>query len=179
MKKLLIAALIIVFCSSVSAQSGVKIPDNITVELNDLEGDFYTHEGLFTGTLTQTDFPYIVAEREDTFTGLISYGDFLQLEKSGKDISMTQANTGFLIPLTRGDHETVEGKRDSIEKRTLLQEAGPSFSYPELTEPVVRIALQIPYRIDGFQETVENRRKIKVENKDLKGNELVISFRLE
>ncbi len=154
-----------------AAPAGATVPDNMTLELSGLSGDFYTEDGGFAGTSTESEYPYIAVERPGTVTGIVGFGEFVQLERFSGTASITQETTGFLVPVTEGDRSRIERRRDAVVSKTFLDQVEPSFSFAS-AEPMLKISLIRDFRFSGASRETRSG-KIRIENT---GGRATVSF---
>jgi len=153
-----------------------ETPENITVQLSGLDGSSYyaDDEQISTGkTLRIVEYPYIVSDKP---AGIISYGDFIKLSRPSSDtVSLTQQASSFILPHTSGGVQAIESREDSINDRDFLQRISPSFNYMIPEQQTIRVILKPKQKIKGFTGTYQSH-EIKVENKGLDGEELVVNM---
>ncbi|MFB6199785.1 MAG: hypothetical protein ABEJ83_02815 [Candidatus Nanohaloarchaea archaeon] len=128
-----------------------SMPDNITLTLEAnlsssdnvyFDGKSVSGEESFT---PPAELPYIVSESNSYVTGLVE-SSFLrakrEIDVKNRLTFTRRGNRGsFLIPFTRGDHETIKERESLILNHKLLESLKPSFGYFIPSEPLVKVIL--------------------------------------
>lgn len=91
------------------------------------------------------EFPYIVSEGNNRIAGIVS-SDLIRVERT-LDTENTllmekeAEEASFIVPFTKGDHETVEDHQERILSNRFLEQVSPSFSFFIPENPVIKVAL--------------------------------------
>lgn len=154
-------------------------PENVTLEISGLAGTFYGDgQQISSGqTIRIAEYPYIVAEQSSTVTGIVSYGDFIKFSRPSQDtLSLTQTETGFIVPFTSGNHGDIEDRQELVLNREFLNQLSPNFAFfiPEI--PTVKVILEPTTNATGFRSTLRGQVEITAANQGLKNGDLVVDF---
>ncbi|MFB6245048.1 MAG: hypothetical protein ABEJ03_01745 [Candidatus Nanohaloarchaea archaeon] len=93
------------------------------------------------------EFPYIVNEDGSTVSGIVapSFRSATRSSGSGEvNISLERRadSSGFMVPLTREDHEDIEDDQEAVLSRTFLSSQDPNFAGFPAGEPELRTFLK-------------------------------------
>lgn len=155
---LLIAGLFLLMLFPSSAQNNEV--ENITLELEFSSGnDVYVDgqsvsEGFHKAE--NIDYAYIVSDQP---VGIVSYGELNSInystEGSNDVFRVEQTESTFLVPNTGDSYIEIEDDEEGIEDRSFLNNYNPSFAFPELESPVVRVILDPIVETKGFEQRLK------------------------
>jgi len=154
-------------------------PDNVSVELSLNAENVYVdgeeaEERVYNPI--ELNYPYMVSED----TGIVNYGNLLSLEYSSGSsevLEITQQDRGnFLLPLTGDMPSSIDRREDMVTERIFLNQMSPSFNYPIYQDPMVKVAYQPEYEVDGFEGSETERVSLAVRNGFTEGNNTLLNI---
>ena len=120
---------------------------------------------------SEIDYPYITSDQP---AGIVGLGELesINYSSNGKEVlEVTQKDGSFIIPNTRGGHTVLEDDEDDIRSRRFLERVNPSFAFPPVETPTVRVIYRSDVKIDGFEGRAENSVELYSRHKLNSGSE--------
>lgn len=154
-------------------------PENVTLEVSGLEGEFRADDiSISSGeTRTLVEYPYVVAENSNRVRGVVGYTNFTRLSRtSSNTVTLTQSGSTFLVPHTEAEVADIENEQDEILSNRFLDSISPSFGFPEPEAPTIRIVRTPDHKVKGFKGTLAGDINLRVKNKGLEASQLVIEI---
>lgn len=130
-----------------------RAPENVTLEFDfnlSSSDDVYFDDEKVNGEQDFTPpaaFPYLISESnsESIVSGIVA-NSFTKASRSFSNsknrLSMTRSGAGgFILPFTRGDIDSINGKEDAIMNRGFVNSISPNFGFIQINEPSVKVRL--------------------------------------
>ncbi|PSG98503.1 MAG: hypothetical protein BRC29_00055 [Nanohaloarchaea archaeon SW_7_43_1] len=163
MKTVKTAVTILAVLALSSAATAQEV-ENVSLQMNlSPSTDIYVDGDLAqekTYSSNEIDFPYIT---NDEPVGIIGLGELKNINYSnnGKEVlEVTQKEGNFIIPNTQGGYTAIEDDKDDIRSQRFLERVNPSFGFPPVETPNVRVIYRSDVKIEGFEGRAENSVEI-------------------
>lgn len=156
-------------------------PKNVSLELKlDAENVYVDGDAAEERSYTpiELSYPYITSDQP---IGLVNYGKIRQInyETQGSTDILTMTNdpasASVLIPHTNGGYQEIEDEEDFINERSFLNQNQPTFGFPAVGKPTVKVGKNFDHTIQGFEGVKNGRVELSIRNKvDNKGGVEII-----